>query len=56
MVVLLCKAGFSTDLEYSNVGRESEKAKQPSFGICSIRSMWLQVPSFSSCSPSHVPP
>ena len=23
-----------------------EKAKQPPFGICSIRSMWLQVPRF----------
>ena len=32
--------------EYSNVGRESENAKQPPFGICGIRSTWLQVPSF----------
>ena len=37
--------------EYSNVGRESEKAKQPSFGICSIRSIWLQVPSFPRARP-----
>ena len=37
--------------EYSNVGRESEKAKQLSFGICSIRSIWLQVPSFPRARP-----
>ena len=37
--------------EYSNVGRESEKAKQPSFGICGIRSIWLQVPSFPRARP-----
>ena len=37
--------------EYSNVGRESEKAKQLSFGICSIRSIWLQVPSFPRACP-----
>ena len=34
-----------------NVGRESEKAKQPSFGICGIRSIWLQVPSFPRARP-----
>jgi hypothetical protein len=28
-----------------------EKAKQPSFGICSIRSIWLQVPSFPRARP-----
>ena len=40
--------------EYSNVGRESEKAKQPSFRvgiICGIRSIWLQVPSFPRARP-----
>ena len=37
--------------EYSNVGRESEKAKQPSFGICGIRGIWLQVPSFPRARP-----
>ncbi len=30
--------------EYSNVGSESGKRKQPPFGICDIRSIWLQVP------------
>ena len=29
-----------------------EKAKQPSFGICSIRSIWLQVPSFPVLAPA----
>jgi hypothetical protein len=39
-----------------------ENAKQPPFGICDIRSIWLQVPSFprasaeAECSPPHVPP
>ena len=46
------QSGLSPRLgEYSNVGRESEKAKQPSFGICSIRSIWLQVPSFPRARP-----
>ena len=40
--------------EYSNnnlnVGRSLENAKQP-FGICSIRSIWLQVSSFSRARP-----
>jgi hypothetical protein len=43
--------------EYSNVGRESEKAKQPSFkfGICGIRSIWLQVPTASGRFPRARP-
>ena len=46
------QSGLSPRLgEYSNVGRESEKAKQPSFGICGIRSIWLQVPSFPRARP-----
>jgi hypothetical protein len=39
MVVLRSKAGFSPDLEISNVGSESgnlEKAKQRPFDICGI--------------------
>jgi hypothetical protein len=28
-----------------------ENAKQPSFGTCSIRSIWLQVPSFPRARP-----
>ena len=46
------QSGLFTRLgEYSNVGRESEKAKQPSFGIYGIRSMWLQAPSFPRARP-----
>ncbi len=29
-----------------------EKAKQPSFGICGIRSIWLQAPSFPVLAPA----
>jgi hypothetical protein len=29
-----------------------EKAKQPPFGICSIRSIWLQVPRFPVLAPA----
>jgi hypothetical protein len=29
-----------------------ENAKQPPFGICDIRSIWLQVPSFPRARPS----
>jgi hypothetical protein len=57
MVVLRSKAGFSPDLESTRMWEASlENAKQPPFGICDIRSMWLQVPSFPPCSPPHVPP
>ncbi len=52
MVVLRSKAGFSPDLESTRMWDASlEKAKQPSFGICSIRSIWLQVPSFPRARP-----
>ncbi len=40
--------------EYSNVGSESGKRKTTalsSFGICDIRSIWLQVPSFPRARP-----
>ena len=47
MAVLLSKAGFSPDLESTRMWDASlEKEKHLSFGICSIRSIWLQVPSF----------
>ena len=53
MAVLLCgKAGFSPDLESTRMWDASlEKAKQPSFGICGIRSIWLQVPRFPRARP-----
>ncbi len=43
------QAGFSPDLDTRCASLE--KAKQPSFGICSIRSVWLQVPSFPRARP-----
>ena len=47
VVVLRSKAGFSPDLESTRMWDASlEKANQPSFGICGIRSSWLQVPRF----------
>jgi hypothetical protein len=62
MVVL--RSGLFPRLgEYSNVGSEFGKkksaeerkttasAKQPPFGICDIRSLWLQVPSFPRARP-----
>ena len=57
VVVLRSKAGFSPDLESTRMWEASlENAKQPPFGICDIRSIWLQVPSFPPCLPPHVPP
>ncbi len=45
-------AGFPPDLESTRMWDASlENAKQPSFGICSIRSSWLQVPSFPHARP-----
>jgi hypothetical protein len=52
MVVLRSKAGFSPDLESTRMWEASlENAKQPPFGICDIRSIWLQVPSFPRARP-----
>ena len=52
MVVLRSKAGFSPDLESTRMWEASlENAKQPPFGICAIRSIWLQVPSFPRARP-----
>ena len=52
MVVLRSKAGFSPDLESTRMWEASlENAKQPPFGICDIRSIWLQVPSFPRTRP-----
>ncbi len=59
MVVLRSKTGFSPDLESTRMWEASpslENAKQPpfgclKFGICDIRSMWLQVPSFPRARP-----
>ncbi len=53
MVVLRSKAGFSPDLESTRMWEASlENAKQPPFGICDIRSIWLQVPSFPRARPA----
>ena len=50
--MLFCKAGFSPDLESTRMWEASlENAKQPPFGICDIRSIWLQVPSFPRARP-----
>ena len=44
--------GFSPDLESTRMWDASlENAKQPPFGICDIRSIWLQVPSFPRARP-----
>ena len=52
MVVLRSKAGFPPDLESTRMWEASlENAKQPPFGICDIRSIWLQVPSFPRARP-----
>ena len=50
--LFLSKAGFSPDLESTRMWEASlENAKQPPFGICDIRSIWLQVPSFPRARP-----
>ncbi len=52
MVVLRSKAGFSPDLESTRMWEASlENAKQPPFGICGIRSIWLQLSSFPRARP-----
>ncbi len=52
MVILRSKAGFPPDLESTRMWDASlENAKQPPFGICDIRSIWLQVPSFPRARP-----
>jgi hypothetical protein len=55
LVVLRSKAGFSPDLESTRMWQASlENANQPPFGIWSIRSIWLQVPSFPRARPRRM--
>ncbi len=49
MVVL--RGGLFPDLESTQWEASLKNAKQPSFIICSIRSFWLQVPSFPRARP-----
>ena len=51
---LFCEAkrAFPPDLESNRMWEAIlENAKQPPFGICDIRSIWLQVPSFPRARP-----